>query len=89
MEFSLEIPDHLEDIFNKLLLKDKHQLEIINKKIIQILLNPYLFKPLRGEMKGTRRVHVAKSFVLVYEIDENNKIIRLLDYNHHDKIYRK
>jgi len=89
MEFSLEIPDHLEDIFNKLLLKDKHQLEIINKKIIQILLNPYLFKPLRGEMKGTRRVHVAKSFVLVYEIDENNKIIRLLDYDHHDKIYRK
>jgi len=40
-------------------------------------------------MKGTRRVHVAKSFVLVYEIDENNKIIRLLDYDHHDKIYRK
>jgi len=40
-------------------------------------------------MKGTRRVHVAKSFVLVYEFDENNKIIRLLDYDHHDKIYRK
>lgn len=74
MEFSLEIPDHLEDIFNKLLLKDKHQLEIINKKIIQILLNPYLFKPLRGEMKGARRVHVAKSFVLVMKL---MKIIKL------------
>lgn len=89
MNFSLEIPDHLIEVFNKLLIKDKHQLEIINKKIIQILLNPYLFKPLRGDMKGARRVHVAKSFVLVYTIDEKNKIIRLLDYDHHDKIYRR
>ncbi len=49
-----------------------------------------MFKPLKGEMKGARRVHLAKSFVLVYEIDEKkNKIIRLLDYDHHDKIYRK
>ncbi|KYC44809.1 MAG: hypothetical protein APG12_00003 [Candidatus Methanofastidiosum methylothiophilum] len=50
---------------------------------------PYLFKPLKGDMKGARRVHISKSFVLVYAIDEKNKIIRLLDYDHHDKIYRK
>ncbi len=89
MKFSLEISGHLNDKFNKLLVKDKHQLEVINKKINQILLNPYLFKPLKGDMKGARRVHISKSFVLVYEIDEKRKIIKLLDYDHHDKIYRK
>ena len=58
MEFSLEIPDHLGDISYKLLFNGKHQVEIINKKIIQISLNPYKFKPLRGEMKDARRVYL-------------------------------
>jgi addiction module RelE/StbE family toxin len=40
-------------------------------------------------MKGARRVHISKSFVLVYEIDEKSKVVRLLDYDHHDKIYKK
>jgi len=38
-------------------------------------------------MHGSRRVHIDKSFVLIYEIDEKEKIIRILDYDHHDKIY--
>ena len=63
-------------------------MKIINKKIKQILLNPYQFKPLRGNMKGTRRVHIDKSFVLTYEIVESEKTIRLLDFSHHDKIYK-
>ena len=53
----------------------------------KILENPYQFKPLTGNMKGIRRVHIGKSFVLTYEILENEKIVRLLDYDHHDKIY--
>ncbi|KYC53700.1 MAG: hypothetical protein AMQ74_00319 [Candidatus Methanofastidiosum methylothiophilum] len=89
MEFSLEISNHLQNKFNKLITKDKRQLEILNKKIKQILLNPFIFKPLKGEMKGARRVHISKSFVLVYEIDEKSKVVRLLDYDHHDKIYKK
>ena len=53
----------------------------------KILENPYQFKPLTGNMKGIRRVHIGKSFVLTYEILENEKIVRLLDYAYHDKIY--
>jgi len=36
---------------------------------------------------GIYRVHIDKSFVLTYEIDEKNKTVKLLDYEHHDKIY--
>ena len=87
MRYALDISDNVNRKFNKLTKKDKKQLEIINKKINQIRENPLHFKPLRGDMKGARRVHIDKSFVLTYEIDEKNKVVRILDYDHHDKIY--
>lgn len=87
MDYQLEISDELDKKFSKLAKKNKKQLQIINKKVQQILDNPYHFKPLRGDMHGARRVHIDKSFVLTYEVDEGNKIIRLLDFDHHDKIY--
>ncbi len=59
----------------------------IKNKIKQIIENPYRFKPLSSTMKNKWRVHIYKSFVLVYVIDEKEKIIELLDYDHHDNIY--
>ncbi len=87
MTYNLDIPEHLDKIFIKLSKKDKKQLEIINKKINEILENPQRYKTLRGDMHGALRVHIQKSFVLTFEIDENNKMVRLLDYEHHDNIY--
>ena len=87
MEYILEISRLLDQKFQKLSKKNRKQLEIINKKTQQILLNPYHFKPLAGDMKGSRRVHIDTSFVLTYEIIENRRIVRLLDFDHHDKIY--
>lgn len=86
MAYSLDISQHADRIFSKLAKKDKTQLEAINKKIKQILENPQRFKPLRGDMKGSRRVHLDP-FVLVYEIDESSKTVRILDYGHHDNVY--
>lgn len=88
MNYRLDISEKLDKTFHKLSKKDKKSLEIINKKIRQILDNPYQFKPLRNEMSGIRRVHIGKSFVLTYEILESEKTIRILDYDHHDKIYK-
>ena len=86
MGYKLEISEQLDRIFDKLSKKDKLQFEILSKKIKEILEDPYKFKPLRGNMAGQRRVHI-RHFVLIYEILENEKIVRLLDYEHHDKIY--
>ena len=85
MYYSLDISAEADKKFKKLESKNKKQLDIIDKKVRQILQNPYHFKLLRGDMHGSRRVHIDKSFVLVYEIDEKNKIVRVLDYDHHDK----
>ncbi len=85
--YLLDTKPDVDKIFSKLSKKDPKQLRIIFRKIEQIVENPYHFKPLRGDMKGARRVHIDKSFVLIYEIDEENKLVRLLDYDHHDNIY--
>lgn len=77
----------VDKIFAKVSKKNPKQMQIITKKISQILKNPHHFKPLRGDMHGSRRVHIDKSFVLTYDIDEENKVVTLLDYKHHDSIY--
>jgi len=85
--YSLEIYEELDRKFIKLSKKNKKQLQIIHKKVQQILENPYHFKPLRGDLHGARRVHIDSCFVLTYEIDKSRKVVRLLDYDHHDFIY--
>lgn len=85
--FSLSTTSNIDKIFSKLSKKNPRQMNIIVKKIEQIIENPTHFKPLRGDMQGVRRVHIDKSFVLTYEIDDDNKIVTLLDYDHHDNIY--
>ncbi len=87
MAYTLEISEEIDKKLCRLKKKDKKQFEILLNKVDQIVERPYHFKPLRGDMHGARRVHVGKSFVLTYEIDEENKIVRLLDYEHHDEIY--
>jgi len=84
--YSLEIEEQVSKTFKKLLKKDRKQLESIDKKIKEILLDPYQFKPLKYPMEGLRRVHIGP-FVLIYKIEENPPIVRILMYKHHDEAY--
>ncbi len=74
-------------IFSKLSKKNRKQLQTINKKIKEILKNPNTYKNLRRPLQHLKRVHIDKSFVLVFSVDEKNKIVTIEDYDHHDKIY--
>ena len=87
VEYSLEVSAPADRKLKKLSKKNRKLLEVIGKKVSQILQNPQHFKPLRGDMHGARRVHIESSFVLLYEIDEQRKTVRILDYGHHDDIY--
>ena len=62
-------------------------LRLLDRKVQDILVDPYRFKPLRKPMENKRRVHVGGSFVLVYEVDEKEKLVTLLDFDHHDNVY--
>jgi len=86
--FKLAVKESLDRKFKRLRTKDKEMLRLVEKKVKDILTDPYRFKPLRRPMQNKRRVHVGGPFVLVYEIDERERVVTLLDFDHHDNIYR-
>ena len=61
---------------------------LIDRKVQQILDDPYRFKSLRKPLQNKRRVHVGGPFVLIYEINEEERIVTLLDFDHHNNIYK-
>ena len=61
---------------------------LIDRKVQQILDDPYRFKSLRKPLQNKRRVHVGGPFVLIYEINEEERIVTLLDFDHHGNIYK-
>ena len=64
------------------------QIDAIDSKTVEILRHPHHFKNLRGAQKHLKRVHINSHFVLLFSVDEQNKIVRLEDFLHHDEAYR-
>ena len=91
--FDFDLSDELKIKIRKLLKKDKEKVEIINKKIKEIVNNDSnsleRYKNLRHELKNFKRVHIDKQFVLIFKVDKENNFILFEDFDHHDKIYWK
>ena len=91
--FDFNITEELKSIIEKLEKKDKKRVEIINKKIKQIVNSDSSFvehyKNLRHDLKNFKRVHIDSSFVLVFKVDIANNFILFVDFDHHDNIYKK
>ncbi len=86
--YSYELRKNVEKIFFKLAKKNPKQLLIIENKIREIRQNPQHYKNLRKPLHHLKRVHIDKSFVLVFSVNENKKHIIIEDYDHHDNIYK-
>ena len=86
--YKLAVKESLDKKFKKLQKTDKELLRLIDRKVQDILTAPYRFKPLRKPLQNKCRVHVGGSFVLMYEVNEKEKIVTLLDFDHHDNIYK-
>jgi len=84
----LAVKEKLDRKLKKFRKKDREMLVLIDRKVQQILEDPYRFKPLRKPLQNKRRVHVGGSFVLIYEINEEKRIVTLLEFDHHDNIYK-
>ena len=89
MNYSIEIKPDLERKLRKLQKKDKTQLTAIRDKIAEVIRNPFHYKNLRHDLKTFKRVHIAKSFVLVFHVNEKENKVEFIDYDHHDNIYEK
>jgi len=85
-----EIEEKLHKILKKLFKKDRLKYEIIWKKINEILTIPDVehYKNLRAPLQDFKRVHIDKSFVLIFKYDKSIDEVRFYDFDHHDKIYK-
>ena len=89
MSYSLEIHPKCREEISKLCRKNLVLEEALRKKMNEILENPQHYKPLKYDLAGERRVHIMKSLVLRFEIDEKNKLVRFLAFSHHDNAYKR
>ena len=85
--YTLAVESDVERIFTSLKRKNPDVFRDVESGILKILRSPELGKPLRNVLRNRRRLHIAGSFVLIYEITANE--VRLLDFDHHDNIYKK
>lgn len=89
--YKYEIKPSLKRILNKLSNKDSKKYKIILKKIEEIINsnNVEHYKNLRAPLNEYKRVHIDRSFVLIFKLLKNPKIISFEDFDHHDNIYKK
>ncbi len=91
MTFTFDLSEALSDTLVKLLKKDKVRAEIINKKIKEIISQDEIsiqhYKNLRHDMSDYKRVHIDKSFVLLFSVMIKEKHIIFERVAHHDDIY--
>jgi len=86
--YSYELRKSVEKVFFKLAKRNPKQMLIIEDRISKIRQNPQHYKNLRHPLHHLKRVHIDKSFVLVFSVDEGKKHIIIEDYDHHDNIYK-
>jgi len=84
--FSPYFSENFSKILKRIKAKDKETFQRVGESILKIINNPLCGKPLRNVLRNYRRVHIGQ-FVLIYEIIKTE--IRFLDFDHHDKIYKK
>jgi YafQ family addiction module toxin component len=87
MDYALEIMPSCREAIEKAGRKNPVLKKAVTNKIDEILKNPEHYKPLRGVLAGERRVHILKSFVLIYEIVPSRKAVCFTRFSHHDKAY--
>ncbi|MBS3142081.1 hypothetical protein J4464_01705 [Candidatus Woesearchaeota archaeon] len=89
--FSFDMSDELKIKIRKLVHKDHKKVEIINKKIKEIIQNDSIsidrYKNLRYDLKQYKRVHIDRHFVLTFKVDKQNEHILFIDFDHHDRVY--
>ena len=86
--YSLAIKPDLDKELAKVYRRNRRLYGIIMKKVEEIMHNPHHYKNLSYPLNLWKRVHIDKSFVLAFSVDENSKTVTLEDFEHHDKIYK-
>lgn len=90
--FDYDLSDELKQQLKLLFKKNKSLYSIIFKKIEQIIMqdNETInhYKNLRSDLSDCKRVHIDKSFVLLFKVYLDKNFILFYKFDHHDNIYK-
>ena len=93
MPFQSDTSDELEEVLKKLYKKDRQMYEAILNKIDEVVSRDHLtidfYKNMRYELKEYKRVHIMKSFVLLFKVYKEKNFILFDKFGHHDEIYER
>jgi len=93
LAFKYELSKELEKTLQKLLKKDKERYEIAWKKIEEIASRDSttidFYKNLRHDFSEYKRVHIDKSFVLLFKVHKKENFILFEKLMHHDDVYKR
>ena len=89
--YNFERSDKLIKILKKLFKKDKVRYEATMKKIQEVISseNPQRYKNLSYGLSDFKGVHIDSHFVLIFKVNEKDKLIRFEDLQHHDTAYER
>jgi len=89
MTYSFAILSTCEKQMSKICKKNRVLGFALEKKMAEILEDPLSYKPLKHDLAGEFRVHVTKSFVLKFGVNQTIQKVTFLSFEHHDEAYRR
>ncbi|MDO8648100.1 MAG: addiction module toxin RelE [Candidatus Diapherotrites archaeon] len=93
MTFKYDLSDELEETLKKLHKKDNKRYEAVMKKIDEIAERDEtaidFYKNLKHGLSDCKRVHIDKSFVLLFKVFKKEKFILFDRLEHHDNVYKR
>ncbi len=93
MPFTFDLTDQLRETLEKLAKKDSRRSEIIRKKIQEIIESDgdaiEHYKNLRHDLSDYKRVHIDRSFVLIFRVFKKERHVLFVQFDHHDRVYRR
>ena len=89
MSYAIEIKPSCKESITKSCKKNPVLKKALENRMNEVVGNPQHYKPLRYDLAGERRVHILKSFVLKFEVNEREKTLVFIAFEHHDNAYRK
>lgn len=91
--FDFDLSDELRELIAKLQKKDRVRAEALNKKIKEIINNNSdsidRYKNCKYGLKDYKRVHIDRSFVLMFKVYKEKNMVLFWRLKHHDDVYRR
>lgn len=92
MPFKYDFSDELEATLKRLFKKDREIYDAIMKKVEEVASRDGdtidFYKNLGYGLKEFKRVHISKSFVLLFKVFKKERFVLFDRFDHHDNIYK-